>query len=275
MWLKKGIFNFIALLLASTTLQADVVITQLANNGVMITSGETRIMLDGMVVETYSVYGGLSGDAASQYKQVSGAFGNVDLALVSHRHHDHNQPRHACDFMLKSTQTELTSSPQVLGLMREKCRDFITTSPRVTEILPQYDEPYVFNEGEAKITIFPLSHGVRKYAKIQNYGHLIELGGVTLLHIGDAAMNPVDFQRAGLDQVKIDVAMIPFWFFSPGPGTEVINQFMNAPLKVAVHIPPGEMEEVRAYMSASHPDVTVMDSPLKEVRFSSAGQTSH
>jgi L-ascorbate metabolism protein UlaG (beta-lactamase superfamily) len=272
MWLKKGVFSFIALLLASTALQADVVITQLANNGVMISDGDTRIMIDGMVVETYSVYGGLSGDAAAQYQQASGAFSDVDLALVSHRHHDHNQPRYACEFMLKSTGTAVVSSPQVLGLMREKCRDFITTDPRVTEINPQYGEPYEFNSGGAKITVFPLSHGTRKYARIQNYGHLIEIGGVTVLHIGDAAMTPEDFQRAGLDQVKIDVAMIPFWFFSPGPGTEVINQFMNAPLKVAVHIPPGELEEVKAYMAEDHANVTIMESPLEEVRFSSAGQ---
>jgi len=272
MRLKKGVFSLISLLLASSALQADVVVTQLANNGVMLTAGDTRIMIDGMVVETYSVYGGLSGAAASQYQQASGAFSDVDVALVSHRHHDHNQPRHACEFMLKSTQTKVVSSPQVLGLMRERCREFITTNQRVTEINPQYGEPYVFSSGGAKITVFPLSHGTRKYAKIQNYGHLIEIGGVTVLHIGDAAMNPEDFQRAGLDQVKIDVAMIPFWYFSPGPGTEVINRFMNAPLKIAVHIPPGEMEEVKAYMAEDHGNVTIMEEPLKEVRFSSAGR---
>ncbi len=37
---------------------------------------------------------------------------------------------------------------------------------------------------------------------------------MTVLHIGDAAMDPADFQRAGLDQVKLDVVMIPFWYFS-------------------------------------------------------------
>ena len=192
--------------------------------------------------------------------------------MTSHRHHDHNQPRFACRFMQTSTHTDLVSSSQVLGLMREKCREFVTTSPRVKEIDPQYGEPHEFSKEGAAVSVFPLSHGTRKYAKIQNYGHLIEIGGVTVLHIGDAAMNPEDFRRAGLDQVKIDVAMIPFWYFSPGPGTEVINRFMNAPLKIAVHIPPGEMEEVKAYMAEDLGNVTIMEKPLKEVRFSSAGR---
>jgi len=256
-----------ALLCLSLPLQADVTITQLANSGVMVSSGQTRIMIDGMVVETYAVYGGLPAEAATQYKQTSGVFEDVDLALVSHRHHEHNQPSHACEFAQQSEDMRLVSSPQVLGLMREKCRTFITSSPRVNEIKPDYENPYVFNHANAKITVFPLSHGTRKYAKIQNYGHLIELDGVTVLHIGDAAMDPIDFQRAGLDQVKVDVVMIPFWFFQPGPGIELINKYLGAPLKIAVHIPPSEMAEVQAYMGENFPQVTILGEPLKETRF--------
>jgi len=266
---RLAFFAFAALVLASSPAQADITVTQLANEGVILDDGQTRIMIDGMVVEPYSVYGGLPPAAASQYEQASGAFAGIDLALVSHRHHDHNQPLFACQFVQQSEKTDVVSSSQVLGLMREKCREFITTSPRVSEIDPQYGNPYVFQQGKANIRVFPLSHGTRKYAKIQNYGHLIELGGVTVLHIGDAAMDPADFQRAGLDQVKIDVALIPFWFFQPGPGADVINQYFDAPLKIAVHIPPAEMEEISGYMAESYPQVKILENPLQEVRFSS------
>ena len=71
--------------------QADVTITQLANEGAVIASGDTRIMIDGMVVEPYAVYGGLPADAVPQFQSASGAFADIDLALVSHRHHEHNE----------------------------------------------------------------------------------------------------------------------------------------------------------------------------------------
>jgi L-ascorbate metabolism protein UlaG (beta-lactamase superfamily) len=261
-------------LMASAPVLADVTVTQLANEGVILSDGETRIMIDGMVVEPYSVYGGLPPEAATQFDQAAGAFAGVDVALSSHRHHDHNQPRFACRFMQVSDDTRLYSSSQVLGLMREKCREFVTTSPRVNEIDPQYGEPYSLSQGGAAVTVFPLSHGTRKYARIQNYGHLVELGGMTVLHIGDAAMDPTDFQRAGLDRVEIDVALIPFWFFQPGPGADVIKQYMDAPVKMAVHIPPGEMAEVKDYMSAEYPDVMILENPLDEVRFSSGSRPS-
>jgi len=263
-----------SLVLAFSAVYADITITQLANEGVIISDGETRIIIDGMVVEPYSIYGGLPPEAASQFDQASGAFAGIDLVLASHRHHDHNQPRFACQFMEASVGTQFVSSTQVLGLMREKCRPLVTTSRRVNEIDPQYGEPYKFSQGAAKVTVFPLSHGTRKYAKIQNYGHLIELGGMTVLHIGDAAMDPTDFQRAGLDQVDIDVVLIPFWYFQPGPGASVISQYLDAPNKIANHIPPGEMEEIRTLINTEYPLVMILEAPLNEVRFSPTGQQS-
>ena len=271
---RKGVSKFIVLLLACGGLNADITITQLANEGAIISDGETRIMIDGMVVESYSVYGGLPPDAAALFGQVAGPYSDIDLALASHRHHDHNQPRFACAFMQNSPDTLFVSSSQVLGLMREKCRKLVTTDPRIREIDPQYDEPQVFEQGGASITVFPLSHGTRKYAKIQNYAHLIRVGGVAVLHIGDAAMSPADFQRAGLDQVKLDVVLIPFWYFQPGPGAELVKRYLDAPLKLAVHIPPGEMEEVRTYMAENFPRVTILDSPLQEISVSSAAPPS-
>jgi L-ascorbate metabolism protein UlaG (beta-lactamase superfamily) len=272
MWLRKGVYKLASLVLASGLVQADITVTQLANEGVIVSDGETRIMIDGMVVEPYSVYGGLPAEAATLFEEASGAFAQIDLALASHRHHDHNQPRFACQFMEQSAGTIFVSSSQVLGLMREKCRQLVTTSPRLKQIDPQYGDPHRFTQGGANVTVFPLSHGTRKYAKIQNYGHLIELGGMTVLHIGDAAMDPADFERAGLGQLEIDVVLIPFWYFQPGPGASVIGQYMDAPVKIAVHIPPGEMEEIRTYMDEEYPRVIILESPLNEVRFSSTRQ---
>ena len=247
---KLIIIKAVVLLCLSLPIQADITITQLANEGVIVSDGDTRIIIDGMVVEPYSIYGGLPPEVATQFDQASGAFSEIDLALASHRHHDHNQPRFACQFMEESEGTQFVSSAQVLGLMREKCRPLVTTSPRVSEIDPQYGEPHAFSQGSANVTVFQLSHGTRKYAKIQNYGHLIELGGMTILHIGDAAMDPTDFQRAGLDQVDIDVVLLPFWYFQPGPGASVISQYLDAPHKIANHIPPGEIDEIRTHINA-------------------------
>ena len=52
---------FSAWLLAGLCFQAaaDVTVIQLANEGAVISDGQTRVMIDGMVVDSYSIYGGL------------------------------------------------------------------------------------------------------------------------------------------------------------------------------------------------------------------------
>jgi L-ascorbate metabolism protein UlaG (beta-lactamase superfamily) len=256
------------LLCLSPSPRADITITQLANEGVMITDGETRVLIDAMVVEPYSVYGGLPADAVPLFDQLAGPFSSIHLALASHRHHDHNQPRFACQFMQNSVATQFYSAPQVLDLMREKCRQFVTSSPRIHQVEPQYGVPEIITERSVKVTVFPLSHGTRKYARIQNHAHLLEMGDMTVLHIGDAAMDETDYARAGLDQIELDVALIPFWYFQPGPGENVVGKFMDARHKIAVHIPPGEMQEVTEYMRESFPAVLILEKPLEQERFS-------
>ncbi len=251
----------------TSPLQADITLTQLANAGILVSDGETRIIIDGMVVEPYAVYGGLPSDVIPMFEQLSGPFADIDLVLVSHRHHEHNQPRYACRFLQQSLVTRFVSSPQVNGLMREKCRTFMTSSPRVQEINPPYGEPHIIELPGARVTVFPLSHGARKYAGIQNFGQLVEMGGMTVLHIGDAAMNPEDFARAGLDQIKIDVVVASFRFFQPGPGSEIMTRFFSNSGKVAMHIPPGEMDEVRAYMSEQFPRVIILKDTLDQAAF--------
>ena len=261
-------------LLTASPLFADVKITRVANEGVIIDDGVTKIMIDGLVVERYALYGGLPPALAEQFSLASGPFARIDLALATHRHHDHNQPEFACQFLKRSTRTRMPSSPQVLDLMRERCRELVTTSPRVWAIDPQYGVPVEIEAGAAKVTAIRLSHGTGKYASLQNYGYLVEMGGLRLLHIGDAAMRPDDYALAGLDAIDLDVAFIPFWFFQPGPGAEIVEKFMNARLKLAVHIPPREMAEVDQYLKENFPEVVVLQAPGNELVISSSPDSS-
>lgn len=256
-------------LLMAQSLMADVTITRLAASGVIIDDGETRIMIDGLVVEPYAIYGGLPPELAQQFSTASGIFADIDLALVSHKHHDHNQPEFACNFLKTSTQTRLVTSIQVIELVRERCRPLVRTSSRVGAIEPRYAQPVVLPAGTAEVTVFLLSHGTGKYAPLQNFGHLVDIDGVRVLHIGDAAMDATDFETAQMANLDLDVALIPFWFFQPGPGFGVVKEFMKAPYQLAVQIPPDEVTEVSEFLAENYPEVRVLAEPGDSIVVSS------
>lgn len=261
-------YLILLLLGCCATLQADITITRLANAGVVLDDGAARVMIDGMVVEPYAVYGGLPDAAAADFLRAGGEFSDIDLAFVSHRHHEHNQPEYACKFLQNSPGTEFYSSEQVIGLVREFCREFTTGSGRVHRIEPQLGQPHVIERGDLRVTVFPLSHGARKYARIHNFAHLVEMSGMKVLHVGDAAFEPADFEKSGLADIQLDVALIPIAYFQPGPGIEIIERYLNAPVKIAVHIPPGELAEIKPLMTEAHPQVFLLEEPMQQLRFS-------
>jgi L-ascorbate metabolism protein UlaG (beta-lactamase superfamily) len=262
--LRVALFLFFLL---SSVAHAEVIVKQLANEGFILSDGQSSsVMIDGMVVEPYSVYGGLSPEWIDAFEQATGPFSGVDLVLVSHQHHDHNQPDYACSFM-QNSRALLATSSQVIDLMREKCRQFVLTSPRVQIIDAQYDQPEILEIGAARATAFLLSHGGGKYASLKNYGHLVEIGGMRVLHIGDAAMEAPDFNRAAVNDMKVDVALIPFWYFQPGPGGGMVRRYLTAKHMVATHIPPSEMLEVKEYLRVEYPKVVILENPMDEIRF--------
>lgn len=265
-FVKAAAVKGLLALVLSAQAQGEVTVTTLASQGAVVSDGTTRVMLDGLVVEPYALYGGLPEDGARLFRDLAGPFADIDLVLVSHRHHEHNQPAYACQFMQGSSGAHLATSAQVIGLMREKCRAFMTSSPRVQTIDPQPGRVVRLTRGGARVTVFPLSHGKRKYARIQHFGHLVELGGVTLLHVGDAALDPAVFTASKLEDATIDVALIPYRFFEPGAGTTIIREFMDAPLKIAVHIPPDERDEIAAWLAETNPDVRVPPGPFTVYR---------
>jgi L-ascorbate metabolism protein UlaG (beta-lactamase superfamily) len=271
---RTGVKTCIAALLvglSSSALFADVTITQLANEGVILSDQESaRVMIDGMVVEPYSVYGGLSAELSEQFFRAEGPFDDILLALASHQHHDHNQPGPACQFLQVSTGTQFVSSAQVMDLMREKCRQFVTTSPRIRIIDPREGHAAVIDMDAVRVTAFPLSHGVGKYAKLQNFAHLVEIGGLRILHLGDAAMDADNFSKAGVERLNADVVLIPFWFFQPGPGGDIARRFLDVPHQIAVHIPPREMQEVKEFLQLQFPRVLVLENALDQVSFTAA-----
>lgn len=264
----RRICSMLLLMCLTQAVMADVIVTRLANGGVILSDGKsTRVMIDGMVTTPFSIYAGLPEEDRDEFFKAIGPFLDIDLALVSHQHHQHNQPDTACAFLQHSPNTVFASSSQVIDLVREKCRQYVLTSKNVQIIDPQYDQPVILHAGDATVTVFLLSHGHGRNSTIKNFGHLVEIGGMKVLHVGGADMDPTDFARAGVDKMNVDIALVPFLFYQPGPGPDIVNAFLNAPHQIAEQIPPDEMAEVKAYMQVKYPQVQILENALEQALF--------
>lgn len=204
-------------------------ITWLANEGVLIAAGDRRVLIDAFVSEPYSMYTHLSESVAQDVLAGVAPFAGVDLALASHVHRDHFQPEFAQAYFDVHRDTPLLSSRQVVELVGPKENAEVR--------YPQPGQSSHWSGAGITVEFLNLSHGGGRFAGIHNLGHIIEIDGVRILHIGDAAMQPRNFEPYRLAERDLDVALIPYWYFSSEDGGRIVDEHLVADLRIAVHLP--------------------------------------
>ncbi len=104
------------------------------------------------------------------------------------------------------------------------------------------------------VTLLGLSHG-GVHAAVQNVGYLFTLGGVTVLHVGDAELTADNFAPFDLPARGIDLALLPWWYVADEQSRALVRAHIAPARIVALHIGPAEAAEVVARLRGAAPDV--------------------
>ncbi len=232
-------------------------VTYLANEGFLLRRGDRAVLIDAFVRRPHGNYAALPGGVYRSMIAGEPPFASIDLALVSHVHADHFQAAPAVAFLKNHPETILASSPQVMEALLEQPGAAAAFGGRLVEIVPDADGRTSLEREGIRIDFLGLRHARKRNRTIQNLGHVIDLGGRTILHVGDADMDPAIFQAHGLPPAGLDVSLVPYWFFLLGEGRSIARDHLRGAVNVAVHVPPGNLDEVAAFLSERFPDVAL------------------
>ena len=96
---------------------------------------------------------------------------------------------------------------------------------------------------------------------------MLRIGGQTVLSLGDADMAPSNFDPYAFAEREIDVALVPYWYFTHPNGKRFVQQTLHARHVVAVHVPPEEMPQVERILRNRFPDVVLFRESLESRTF--------
>ena len=255
---------------APSAARPQVEVTYLANEGFLLRSGGSSVLIDAFIARPYAGSPALPGAAMNQLKQAAAPFDGVDLALVSHGHGDHFQPVPARAFMAAAPEAVLASTPQVIEQFLHHYPLGIEGRERLQTVLPEPGEWLRFEQGGIGVEVMSLSHGTGEFASVQNLGHLIRIGGMTVLHVGDAAIDARSFAPYELAGAGIDVALLPYWYWLEDGGPELVATQLKAEVHVACHLHVETAAEVSASLRRDFPEVVLFERPLETRRFERA-----
>ena len=242
-------------------------IVYLANEGFLLRSAGKAVLIDAFVRKPHSFYAALPGPIHDAMISGEPPFERIDLALVSHVHADHFQADVAVEFLQRHPETVLASSRQVLDAVRREVTEPDRLSGRLLEFLPEEGESASLTWDGIVIEFLRLRHGGGEQNRaMQNLGHLIQLGRSKVLHVGDAKMVAANFEAHGLPRSGVDISLVPYWFYLSEEGRAIAATHLAGKVNIAVHIPPGELDEVVGIMADSFPDVEILRDPMETRR---------
>lgn len=231
-------------------------LTFLANEGAMLQAQGKTVVIDAFVIEPYSIYNTLSQETWKAMIQKEPPFEKVDLALVSHRHLDHFQPKAAIVFLQAHPETQLLSSKDVTDLLAKE-PGYAEVKDRIQTRLPKVGEVLTWQDGPLSVDFLRIPHGGQRWKDLHNLGHVIRFGDRSILHIGDAVTTHSAYEIYASQIKDLDVALIPYWFYGSKTGLKLIQDIFKAKSEVAVHISRDDTQSVRESWPTKHPGVIV------------------
>lgn len=239
-------------------------ITYVANEGVLISSADKRVLIDGLHREYKSAYAFLPAAEREKIETAKAPYDRIDLVLVSHMHLDHFHPESVGLHLKHNPNATLVSSRQVVDEVEKNFKDFGAIRSRVTGATPPLRGRAAMKAAGIEFEVLGLGHGTERHASIQNLGHVIKLGGKKLLHVGDAETSAEIFGQFNLDEEGIDIAFIPYWFLLGGDGQAVVREHIKPKHIIAVHVSPSEGEKVAAQIRQHFPDAAAFTTMLEK-----------
>jgi len=216
----------------------------MANEGLMVVNGDTKILFDPLFRNDYGQYLLLPVEMEEALFAGEAPFDGVDAVFVSHHHGDHFSPVDMLRLLRERPNINLYAPNQAVIAMRSESSDSdAAIFERVNGVSLEYrDTPVSLNMEGLFIEAVRIPHSGWPTGRldIENIVWRVTLNEEsTVLHMGDADPNDVHFARDAQywSRNNPDMAFPPYWFFSSTSGRQILNDRVKAKRSVGVHVP--------------------------------------
>lgn len=220
---------------ASTSAKAH----YLANAGVLVVSGETKIAFDPIFRNDFGTYRLLPEELETALFAGKAPFDGLDAVFISHYHEDHFSAADVARLLREREDVRLYAPAQAVSGMG----DVDDIRSRITEIsLKHKDPPLALETGDLLVEALRIPHTgwPDRLRDVENVAYRVTLdGNATVLHLGDADTSDVHFAQdaAYWDRRPTHMAFPPYWYFESVEGRQVLERRLKPGHAVGVHLP--------------------------------------
>jgi len=233
--------------------KAPLSLTYIANMGVLVGSGGTKVLIDALFDKPNPEYRAPEPGVLDMIIKGEAPYDGINLALVTHNHPDHFSPAVAIRFLESQPKAILLAPSDAAAEMRNAASDWTKLEPRIISLDLKVGEVKKTRVAGLPLTAVRTLHSGDRESPM-NIMFLFDLNGRRIFHEGDSTGKPDVFKGFGLESAPVDLAIGHYWF-PLEPNMSKYLQEVFQPDHIALgHLPirlegdaPGKIDLVRKY----------------------------
>jgi L-ascorbate metabolism protein UlaG (beta-lactamase superfamily) len=229
------------------------VLTYVANAGVLVGSGDAKIMIDTLFDKPNPEYRAPTPEVLDKMMKGGMPFDGVDLVLVTHNHPDHFDASVAVRYLEARPDPVLLAPKDAVEEMRKVAADWTRLETRVISFDLKVGEKAGQDCKRIPVTAFRTLHSGDRDAPM-NLMYLVDLDGWRVFHEGDSNGKPDVYQNFGLGGVPVDLALVHYWFPLEPNCARYLQEVLTPDHIALTHLPkrlegdaPGKIDQVRKF----------------------------
>jgi L-ascorbate metabolism protein UlaG (beta-lactamase superfamily) len=243
----------------------------LANEGVLIVSGETRIVFDPLFRNGFDTYRLLPPELERALFAGEPPFTGLDAVFISHYHEDHFSPADILRLLRERPEIHLYAPARAVSEIRKLAPDANDVFSRVTEIRLAYkDAPFTIESGGLVVEAVRIPHAgwPDRQVDTENLVYRVTLDeSTTVAHLGDADTSFVHFENdaAYWGRRGLDMAFPPYWYFASDDGRRVLDERLKPAHSVGIHVPVEMTSPEKRPPELAHRDLFVTPGEIRDI----------
>jgi L-ascorbate metabolism protein UlaG (beta-lactamase superfamily) len=230
----------------------DLKITNIANEGFLLTSSTHKVLIDALYSNGYGLFSVPPKEVREDIMNVRVPFDNVDLYLLTHYHQDHCDAVLINEYLSKYPKIPFVASQPSVVFIDGTCFGFIGKKKQFRVMTPEINKSISQTISNIPVKAFGLKHlsfikdGIDLEETMFNVSYMIEMDGIKVFHSGDMEKNAFDDYLANNREWtdSVDVAFLYYGLLKSGESDlEYIMKTINPKQIILMHIPPASYEE--------------------------------
>lgn len=233
--------------------ESDALAHYLANEGLMVAHGETKVLFDPLFNESFGQYRLVPKRMREALFAGEPPWDGVDAVFISHHHDDHFSPRDMLELLRLREEIHLYAPEQAVAALHEVAgTESEELFGRLHSVALEYgDEPRRIEVPGLLIEAVRIPHSgwPTRMAEVENIAWRVTLDNrTTVLHLGDADTKDLHFEPqdeywAGR---RLHMVFPPYWYFLSQEGLRVLRERLRPLHAIGIHVPvtvPGNRAE--------------------------------